>query len=476
MFNDTIPPTQTMTRKPPPFVVAAIPLLFLFLSPSPLFAVGSSGFENASYSAKSLAQANAVVARPQDASTINFNPAGLVEIPGIELAGGLQGLDIRIFHRNQVTGDHNQSNGKLLLIPSFSLTANPGELLDNRVAFGLAVNSPFGLSTSFPSIGMGRYTGYKNYLKMAATTMAGAVRLTDSLSIGAGATNYWAYKYGQILNYPNANILSSPGARDGKAVIETDGFGWGWNFGILAKPSPKHQFGFSFRSKADVDVNGHVRIDDLVSGTAQGYDTAPHFQSGAHSQVHLPQNFTWGYAYIPSEKWSTEFDFGLTGWSIFKNQDYEFDRNNATLRGLGTIPRDYENTFSFHWGGHRQVNEKTDLQAGFFFYQAAAPKKHVDNFLPDTHRYGWTLGYSYQFTENLAFDFSYLFILYATRHISNPQIPAKGGENIDGRYTSILHGGFATLRYQFDFPGEKHSTQPKEISPAIDAQKAIVTG
>ncbi len=441
----------------------SILILTLFIFPTSLFAVGSSGFENASYSAKTLAQSNAVVARPQDGSTVLFNPAGLTELPGIQTNLGLQNLDLRVFHTNKLTGDFNQNNAKLLLIPSFYLSANPGKLMDDRFAFGVGVNSPFGLSSSFPSIGMGRYTGWKNYLKMIATTMAGAVKVNDKLSIGAGATNYWAYKYGQYLNYPNANILGAPGTPDGRAWLNTDGYGWGWNFGILFKPKPKHRVGFSFRSKSDVDVHGQVKIDDLVAGLAQGYDTAPHFVSGAHSQLHLPQNFTLGYAYEPSEKWAVEFDFGLTGWSIFKDQDYEFDRNNATLRGLGTIPRDYEDTFSFNMGGHRRINNKTDLQAGFFFYQAAAPKKHFDNFLPDTHRYGWTIGTSYNVTDRLRIDFCYLFMLWARRDISNPQIPAKGGENIDGRYTSILHGAFISLNYQFDFPFEK---QDRESSSA----------
>ena len=475
IFIDKENGTQLM-RRMKLLVGIAFATITPFLFSEPVYAVGSSGFENASFSAKTLGQANAVVARPQDPSTISFNPAGLVELPGIETNIGLEGLDLRIFHRDQVTGDHNQNNGKLLLIPSFYLTANPGELLDNRFAMGVAVNSPFGLTTSFPSIGMGRYTGYKNYLKMAATTVSGALRLTDKLSIGAGATNYWAYKYGQILNYPNANILGIPGTPDGKAVLETDGFGWGWNLGILARPHPKHRLGFSFRSKADVDVHGHVRIDDLVGGAAQGYDTFPHFQSGAHSQIHLPQNFTFAYAYEPSEKWAAEFDLGLTGWDIFKDQDYEFDRNNATLRGLGTIPRDYHMTWSFNFGGHRQINERFDLLGGFFFYEGAAPKKHFDNFLPDTDRYGWTFGTSYKLSDRATIDLTYLFILYATRHISNPQIPAKGGDNIDGRYTSILHGGFVALRYQLDFPGEKSSSPQKETPPVIDAQKAIVTG
>jgi long-chain fatty acid transport protein len=366
-----------------------------------------------------------------------------------------------------LTGDHNQNNNKLLVIPALSVSANPGKLLNDRLAFGLAVNAPFGLTTSFPSIGMGRYTGWKNYLKMVGTTMAGAVKLHEKLSVGAGATNYWAYKYGQYLNYPNANILGIPGTPDGRAWIDSNGYGWGWNFGILAKPHPKHRFGFSFRSKADVNVHGQVKIDDLVLGLAQGYDTAPHFVSGAHSQLHLPQNFTWGYAYVPSNKWAVEFDFALTGWSIFKDQDYEFDRNNATLRALGTIPRDYSDTFSFNMGGHYQANKKTDLQAGFFFYEAAAPKNHFDNFLPDANRFGWTWGTSYQITDWLRLDAAYLFILYATRHISNPQIPAKGGENIDGRYTSILHGAFLSFNCEFDFPGERRIAI-KEAIPQFD--------
>lgn len=453
-----------------------VSFLTFILSLSPLaFAVGSSGFENASYSAKTLAQGNAVVARPQDPSTSSFNPAGLTELEGIQVNGGTQLYNFLVFHRNNLTGDHNQSNGRLLVIPALSLSANPGDLLDDRFAFGLSVNAPYGLSTSFPTIGMGRYTGWKNYLKMAATTMAGAVKLNEKLSVGAGATNYWAYAYGQYLNYPNANILSTPGARDGRAWLHSDGYGWGWNFGILAKPHKKHHVAFSFRSKADVDVHGQVKIDDLVSAAAQGYDTGPHFVSGAHSQLQLPQNFTWAYAYVPSEKWSVEFDFGLTSWSILKELDFDFDRNNATLRGLGTSPRDFTDTFSYHMGGHYRLNQKTDLQTGFFFYQAASPKNHIDNYLPDANRFGWSLGTSYQVTDWLRFDLAYLFILYATRRISNPTVPAKGGDNIDGRYTSILHGAFASFTCEFDFPFEKSHRKEKESAPAIDASKAVIT-
>ena len=425
--------------------------LFLISSilffPTHAFAVGSSGFENASYTPKSLGQANAVVARPQDGSTVYINPAGIVDLKGIQTTAELQGLHWKIFHRNDVTGDHNDNNSKLILIPGFYATANPGKILDDRIAFGLAVNSPFGLSSSFPAEGVGHYTGYQNSLKTIATTMAASVRLTDRLNVGAGATNYWIYNYGQRFNYPNANIVGT--GADGLAYTETSGTGWGWNLGLLLKPIEKHKIGISYRSRANVDVDGRVVIDDLVLGLAQGYDTAPHFESGAHSHVMLPSNLTIGYAYEPSKKWAVEFDAGITGWQDFVDQNFTFDRPNATLNALGTITRNYQTTMSLHWGGHYRLNDKTDLMGGFAFYEAAAPKAHVDNFLPDANRFLWTLGYSYNVTNNLSVDFAYIVMLFASRSISNPDALAKSGRSVDGRYTSILHGPMLALTYKF---------------------------
>jgi long-chain fatty acid transport protein len=436
--------------------------MFLSLKNPGAFAVGSSGFENASYSAKTIGQANAVVARAEDPSTVSFNPAGIIDLPGIQATGSLEALNWRIFHRNQVTGDHNQNNNKLIYIPTFYTTINPGEILDNRLAMGVGVNSPFGLSSSFPSIGVGRYTGWDNRLKMIATTLAGSARLCDWFNIGGGAINYNIYDYGQQFNYPNAAIVGG-GAPDGKAYTETSGNGWGWNLGVILKPLPKHKLAASYRSKATVEVDGRVVVEDLVLGLAQGYDTAPHYQSGAHSDVPLPSNLTLGYAYEPSEKWSTEFDFGFTWWEVFADQNFTFDRPNPTINALGTIPRNYDNTVSFHLGGHYQVRKNLDLLGGFAFYQAASPKRHVDNFLPDANRYLWTLGSSYKINDRMTLDLAYLFILFGSRHISNPGVLAKTGESIDGRYTSIINAVMVSFTYKFDFPFEKNSQAATQI-------------
>ena len=312
--------------------------------------------------------------------------------------------------------------------------------------------------------------------------MAGSVRITDWFNIGAGATHYWIYNYGQRFNYPNANIVGF--GADGTAFTETSGTGWGWNLGMLLKPFEHHKIGVSYRSRATVKVDGRVVIDDLVLGLAQGYDTAPHFESGAHSRVMLPSNITMGYAYEPSKKWAVETDMGITGWQDFVDQNFTFDRGNTVLNTLGTIPRNYQTTWSFHLGGHYKATEKMDLMGGFAFYEAAAPKNHVDNFIPDANRFLWTLGYSYNFTPNLSLDFAYILMLFATRHISNPDIVTKTGRSGDGRYTSILHGPMLAVSYKFGAseapavkpsrtsPPRLYATRPAEaVAPAVHARR-----
>ncbi len=431
-----------------PFFLTALCLI----QPRQLWAVGSAGFENASYSAKTLSQADAVTARPQDGSTILFNPAGIGELKGIQTNLGAQVLDWRIFQRSSVTGKFSENEFKPIPLPSFYLTVNPGKLLNDRFAFGVAVNSPFGLSNKFPSISVARYAGYKNSLKMFATTLAGSIRLFKNFRIGAGATHYHMFDYGQTFNYPNSHILGGIPAADGKAYTETTGGGWGWDMGLLYKPAKKHRLGLNYRSSADIQVHGRAVIEDLVLGSAQGFSTFPHFQTGAHSDVPIPASLTFGYAYEPSAKWSVESDLGLTFWNIFTDQDFEFVQPNAVLRSLGTIPRNYHNTWNIQLGGKYKFRDNVDLMSGFFFYEAAAPKNHVDNFLPDANRYGWTLGFTYRITPRMTVDFNYLFILFGTRNISNPAQLAKSGDNIDGRYTSIIHGPMVSFTYQFDFP------------------------
>jgi len=130
------------------------------------FAVGSGGFENATFSASSLAQSGATVAQADEAAAISYNPAGLAYLPGIK--GQSSAAFLSVFtHREAPNNDSQWSSGTLNLVPTAHLSMNPGSLLGDRVSLGIGSDSPFGLSNKWNSNQSHvHYAGWRNYLKM----------------------------------------------------------------------------------------------------------------------------------------------------------------------------------------------------------------------------------------------------------------------------------------------------------------------
>jgi len=458
-------------------VIVLISIIAL-LNPHLAYAVGSSGFENASYSARSLGQSNAVVARPEEPSTVAFNPAGIAELPGVQIDGNLEGLWTHTFHKNSVTHNGEKSLTKLVLVPTSFITANLGETFDHRVGVGASLTFPFGLSNRYKSHSVARYAGYNNQIKLAALTLGTGIKVTDKVNIGGGLVYYRLIQYDQAFNYPNGFILGAGagGLPDGKANTYMHGDGWGWTFGTLIKPAEKHRIGAYYRSRATVNAKGRVVISDLILGQAQGYTTSPYFETAAKTDIPLPQNITVGYAYVPSEKWSAEVDLGWTGWSVFADQNFEFNDANALLNTLGTIPRNYHNTLSLNMGGHYRLNKKWDLLWGSYFYSNAAPEDTFDPVIPDSNRFAGTLGFTYKLTDSIDVSATYLLNYFQRRSVNNNLALAKSGVSVDGEYRTFLHGFMTGATWRFGEGAVKPATeQPKIDGMPKLASSAVVT-
>ena len=76
-------------------------LVLIFSFPVNLFAVGSTGIENASFSAESLGQGNAVVAQANEPAAISYNPAGIVDLPGLQVQPNINFLSILTWFKSR---------------------------------------------------------------------------------------------------------------------------------------------------------------------------------------------------------------------------------------------------------------------------------------------------------------------------------------------------------------------------------------
>ena len=116
--------------------IAVFFFIFSLMVSSNVFAVGSAGIENASFSPKQLAKAGAGVANPDEPAAISYNPAGIVDLPGLQVQSNMHFLSIMTWNDSVTAGD-THSAGKIIPVPTGYMTLNPGRLLKDRVVFGI---------------------------------------------------------------------------------------------------------------------------------------------------------------------------------------------------------------------------------------------------------------------------------------------------------------------------------------------------
>ena len=449
------------------FYLFAIVLIPLLSFPNSIFAVGSAGLENASYSAKSLGQSDAVAAQADEPAAISYNPAGISYLPGLQIQPNVSFISTFTFYKSSVQ-PHTTSSGTIVPVPTGYITLNPGDLLWDRVAFGLGSDSPFGLSNKYDGgHGSVRYTGWVNYLKMYTVKPTVSFKIFDWLSIGGGPVWYRVMDYGGIEAYPNKLIVAAN--PDGQVRVNLAGNHWGWQMGALAKPHKMHQFGFYFRSPVVVRTRGLAKVEN------SSYTTGGRFETGADEKLPLPLNFEFAYAFKPTDRLTTEIDLGYTRWSTFKRANINHNPmnvsafDNTILNAIGPADKDWSSGYSINWGGNYKFTKKFTLLFGSWYYWKVVPKDHFTPAIPDSNHLGFSLGTSYQLCKYLILDLTYAHLLILHRRIDNNISEAIGGR-VDGKYFSDTQEFTVTATYHWDDIFNKL----KKVSPAESG--SVTTG
>jgi long-chain fatty acid transport protein len=467
-------------------ILAAIIAAFLIVSaPSSAFAVGSGGFENASFSAKQLALGGTGTATPDEPAAISYNPAGIVDLPGIQFQSNANFISLMTFKHNDTLGD-TRSTGTLHLVPTGYFTINPGKVFDDRVAFGIGMDSPFGLANKWRSSNAAvHYTGWSNYLTMYTLKPTMAVKVTDQLSIGGGPMWYRVTDFGGVQAYPNSLIMGA-GAADGQVRLNTSGNHWGWQMGTLFKLTPKHRFGYYFRSPVVVKTSGQVKVENSNITPFIGGLGLRNYETGVHTKISMPLNMTWAYAYQPTEKTHFEADFSWTHWSMYKRQYFVTDPSgnvwdDTILNNIRAADKDYNDGYGIHLGASHKLTKKLTLRGGSWFYWTPIPNKSFIPAVADSNHLAISIGAGYAISKYLVADICYYNSFYFRRRINNDigENASLLNSSVDGAYTSYSQAFTISLTLKWDdiFPrgsssGTKKEQEEAEVETFIKQQSA----
>jgi long-chain fatty acid transport protein len=354
-----------------------------------------SGFALYEAGARSSSLAGAVVARADDLSAIFYNPAGLVQLPKIQVMGGFSTFIPRVkivTHLGPMaTSDLMQSS------PSFAPHIYASYQVGERVWLGLGLNSPFGLGIQYPPT----WNGNTNIIRANIQTLnfnpTMAFKVTDYLSLGAGLDiMYFSLKLKRILPIP----LLGPQALD----IQGSSWGVGFNLGLLIKPADYLSIGVSYRSQVKQQVEATARF--------RPFNT---FDGDASGSIVLPDMVFAGIMVKPLKQLSVEGGIIWTHWDLFKRLDIKF--TNA----LGTLsePKSWHNTWRGQLGVEYRALTWLDLRAGYAFENEPMPDSSADYLVPcPDRRHNFSVGTGFHWRA-LTLDLAYTMVVLMNRTVTN---------------------------------------------------------
>lgn len=273
----------------------------------------AAGFAIAEQSVQELGRAfSGAPTNSSDGSAVYFNPAAMSNIRGklLSAPGYLIVPTLDFTNANSRLGEqplHGSSDGnsaKLALIPNLYYVHEITKL----VAFGIAINTPYGLRNDYQPDWKGRYQAIDSGLSTININPAISLKLTDKLSFGAGVNVQYlqskltnAIDFGALCFYRLDPVTCGdlgilPQEADGGAKLKGNSVGVGYNLGILFSPNRDTRFGLSYRSRVKHEINGNASfsIPDkaLIFNSNNVFD-----DTKAFSSTTMPDSLIFGFSH-----------------------------------------------------------------------------------------------------------------------------------------------------------------------------------
>ncbi|HVM60199.1 MAG TPA: outer membrane protein transport protein [Verrucomicrobiae bacterium] len=384
-------------------LVGAAALAMVLSAPSlELFALG---FRNPDQGAAATAQGNAFVAQADDPTAIYYNPAGLTQIHGTEIANG---GDFSFPDARLKGGGPGTEMTKWSLTPHLYGTTDFG-IPKSPWRFGIGVNVPFGSEAAYSQNGPFRYTLTSASLRVINIQPTVAYKFNDQFSLGAGLN---VYDVSTGLNGHRATPFMP--ANDTRFHFDGNGLAEGATAGLLWKITPRNTVGIAYHSP--FTVNYHGTVDVKVPGVLRQENVAT-------ASMPFPQTVAWGYAFRPIPQWKLEADMEWTNWKPLRELTLQAPGSQADG---SKVPFNWTDSFLYEVGTQYDLNKRWKLRAGYIFSENSTPGKTFSPATPDSDRHVFNVGFGYS-TKRMFVDVLYQYTVAADRTVNNDVNPAVDG-------------------------------------------------
>lgn len=431
--------------------------------------VQASGFQLKENSVKAMGNAFAGVGLDKtDASNVVNNPGSLSRTTGTMVQSDLTLIDVNASFSGggqdvtgrPLTGGDGGDAGDLAAVPALAMTHK----FDNGIAVGAMVNAPFGLKTEYDRDWVGRYYAVESDVKIVNLTLAAGIDIVpERLSIGGGVVfSHANVTLSKAVDFGSAIFLQAPAAQraflpafarpqgsDGFAEVEGDDNGIGYVLGVTFTPTDRLSLGLSYQSEIDYDLEGEA--DWTVPGAARAqFDASPTarflFNDGdATAKLTTPSTTTVTAKYAFSDAFNLALTYAETGWESMQEVRINFENPDPD----SVEEFDWDTTRFMSIGGEYKLNEAWTLRAGYAYDETPTTFRTRTPRLPDEDRRWYSLGATWNFSDNLEFNVAYTRIVPDEPQVGIITPPAQGGQRLFGSYDSDVNLFGVSGQYKF---------------------------
>lgn len=429
-------------------------------------AAGAQAFGLNEIGSCALARAFAATGSPcDDASSVYWNP-GAMPKRGLSALAGAALIKIDGDFTQDSTGRRYDTDIPTAYVPHLFVTYRTA----SRVALGLGVYVPYGLTSQWTDDFPGRFSAKKASLQTIYVQPNIAFQIADGWSIGAGPVI--GHSTVELIQGADLSSLATPAGPTfgqlgfakrtefARAQLKGSAMAYGVNAGIHGRVNANWEVGLRFLSSLyfkydDADATFQQRFTGLTlaannplslpAGTPLDSVLAPQFRgTGAltaqkvNTRIMHPAQAQFGIGYTGFENTTISVDYAWVGWQSFKTLPVEFQ--GGAKSSSRELLENYDNTSSIRIGVEHRYTGGYAARAGFAAAASAAPDVTVTPLLPEQDRAYGTLGATIPLGRNFSVDGAFA-------HIFTPGRRGRIDERSKPEQTAQqLNGGAYTLR------------------------------
>lgn len=353
-----------------------------------------------------------------------------------------------------VQGTNSQSN-----ITSWAFVPDGyvGYRLNDHLVAGIAVTSPFGLTTDYNRLSVLRFAAQESSLLTININPALAIQLNSQWAVGAGLQLQYAQAVFSNFNGPYTGIPAIDAfiAANYPSHFRADGWGYGANVGVFYIPCQGTRLGVGYRSQIIQDLSGLGQQYTSPGPTVPAPSQDFLFNARTHvtGSLNIPAVLTMSVAQ-DIENWTIKASAQLNFWNSFKhlsvNAPDAFGQNS-------TIQAHWQNTWLLAFGADYRLSCDWTLRAGVAFDQTPTQNQYRDPRIPDSNRTWATGGFTYRINQCFSMDGAYEHIFAQNQRVNVTQASGSSATStlplevnqVSARYQSSVNIVAFAIRYQF---------------------------